>query len=48
VVTVAEDTNGDGNPDLWEAYDGAEALVKRARDLNFDGKPDVEEHAGGS
>jgi hypothetical protein len=44
---VAEDTDGDGRPDLWEDYDEAEALVKRSRDFNGDGRPDVEETVGG-
>jgi len=38
-----EDTNGDGKPDLWEAYDESEALLKRSRDLDFDGIPDIVE-----
>jgi hypothetical protein len=47
LTQVAEDTDGDGRPDLWEAYDEAEALVKRSKDLNGDGRPDVEETVGG-
>ena len=38
---MAEDTNADGQPDLWETYDEAEALVERSKDLNFDGVPDL-------
>jgi hypothetical protein len=37
---VQEDTNLDGKPDLWEAYDETQAIVKREKDLDFDGTPD--------
>jgi hypothetical protein len=46
LISVEEDTNKDGRPDLWEAYDKSEALIKRQKDLDFDGKPDVEKLIG--
>ncbi len=46
LISVEEDTNADGEPDLWEEYDESEALVNHSKDLNFDGKPDFEEKSG--
>ena len=48
LAMVAEDTNADGKPDLWEEYDEAEALVKRSKDYNYDGQPDYTENVGGT
>ena len=39
LVTVEEDTNGDGRPDQWEKHNGVPILSVEF-DRNFDGMPD--------
>jgi antitoxin component YwqK of YwqJK toxin-antitoxin module len=41
LVSVTEDRNKDGKPDVWESYDEAEVLVSVRQDLDYDGVPDV-------
>ena len=44
MTAVEEDANMDGAPDIWEAYDASETIVKREKDIDFDGKPDLVEY----
>lgn len=48
VTKVEEDTNNDGNPDVWETYDEAEVLVATRRDLDYDGVADLLKDKTGS
>jgi len=41
LARVEEDSNRDGQIDIWEYFDGSEALVCRKEDLDHDGTPDL-------
>ncbi|PWT79993.1 MAG: hypothetical protein C5B57_12960 [Blastocatellia bacterium] len=41
---LTEDTNHDGRPDVWRAYDRFGQLTTLRVDTNFDGRSDVEEY----
>jgi hypothetical protein len=44
VLSVTEDRNGDGRPDVWRTYDRRGHLAEVAIDTNFDGRSDVHEY----
>jgi antitoxin component YwqK of YwqJK toxin-antitoxin module len=43
IASIEEDSNGDGEKDVWETYDEKENLVLRKKDIDFDGVADIEE-----